>query len=744
MQDLIRLQLRGPASPKPIPVLVDTGRKISSQMEMMLRKLGLTPSPGEPPYDLHHAEGRSILDPALSFREAGVRENHVVVFLPRTTPAPAPTRPTADEPERFRAWTPPAEAVVVLVDAVEEVQQGKRTEFELENLLPAAQNGAATSKEKLQVLRVIRRFALTQGIPWAAQLLRDGDAQVRGNAVQVLASLQADDRLAELRPLLADPSGKVRGEAARAIARFEWEDSAPAILALLEDADPDARAGATGALGLIPVRDRESRLLRRLEDPDGNVRAVAVEELAERRSPALESRLEEFLRHPSEEVRRAACRAAGLLKRESSIPSLLRLLEQDREIAEAAMRALVELKARQASELIRVRLDEKYPWNQREALLALVRLGTVEPRDAARVAGKKDTLLSTAAIAAYRELNARAEIAPFLQDEDPETQAAACGALGGPEELRRLRTFLDHRLAPVRAAALSGLAAREVQEAATEITPLLLDANPLVRMEAVNCLDRLEYLPAARSIAALLADEAVGVRVMASAALRRLGSPDVCVDLLPHLSHPRSRVRLLSLRLLQEFDARDAAPAIERLLQDPFPALRSTAAVRLARLGSESSAPALRARLADPSGRVRWAAATALASFGDRTAVRGAFDPEREPESFDFALLNGAREPVLWKRLRDTRIASEISGTPAAVVAAIAERAGAVAELNSEFRERPAPSPEEIVPIRARSRTTLLTALLETVTEQEILLEAGRIRVVRKRDAAVEWKGWIG
>jgi HEAT repeat protein len=737
VQDLIRIQLRGPASPKPVPLLVDAASKISSQMELYFRKLGLKPDAGDPAYDLHHTEGRTILNPALSLREAGVRENHVLVLLPRAVSAPE-----APPPPPPRQGNP--SAVDDFERAARAVRAGLRSPLDLDALLPAAQEAATSGKDKCMTLGTIKLMKLSAGLPWVVRQLRAAEAKVREDAIRVLHRLQAEDSAGEIRLLLSDPSGRVRGQAAETLARFGWEESAPAILAMLEDPDPQARAGATRALATMPLKGREARFLRLMEDGDPSVRAEAVESLARIDSAMLRNKLEDLFRDPEEEVRQAACRAAGELKLKTAIPSLLILLMKDEPVARAAMRALADLDAREASDLIRARLDEKYEWDQRDAIAALTRLGTVEPRDVARFATHRDSSLRAATVAALTKAKAGAELLPFLADANPEIQALACEAVGGPPELRRLRTFLSHRSPEVRATALHGLALNDVRDAVPEITPLLLDTDPRVRSQAVQALERFEYLPAARPIAALLGDEDASVRYIAAAALLRMGTPDLCSDLLPLLSHPQSRARTMAARLLQEFDARDAVPAIAALLRDPHPFVRGIAADRLARLGAETSAAAIRELLADPNRGVRWSAATALGSFGDSSRIQAALDPEREPESLSFTLLNGAKEPMLWKRLRDTRVASELSGPPSKIIAAIAEQAGVPVELSEEFHGRPAPSPEDFPPILPRSRMTLLTALSGTMDDHEFILEPGRIRLVRERDAAAEWMGWIG
>ncbi|MBI3854196.1 MAG: HEAT repeat domain-containing protein [Planctomycetes bacterium] len=544
MEELIRIRLRGPGSSSPVPILVDASRKISSQIEMFLRKLGLQIDSGDPAYDVHHAESRKILDSSRSFREAGVRENHVLVLLPRVAPPPPPPEPPPEACDHgLRPPRPPRkpEAIVAFETAVREVREGRRSLFELDAPLAAAAAVAADADHITRLFETIGRMKLLSGIPWAAEQLRNGSSKVREGAVRLLSRLQAEDRAGEIRPLLSDPSGEVRGQAALAMSRFDAEEAAPAVLALLEDPEPLARAGAAQALERIPVKGREDRYLKLLQDSEPVVREAAVDGLAEVAPAALRERLDRLLQDPLQEVRAAACRAARNLKHSAAIPSLLTLLRKEGPDADNAMRALADLGAKEVSDLLRLKLDGPSEWDQVNAVEMLTRLGTVERRDLLPFAAHKDEMLRQAAVKGFVRLGAREDIVPFLSDADPKVQVEACAALGGPAEIQRLRSFLSDRSPEVRSAAAKALAGLKVRDAAPELTPLLLDAEPGVRMNAVHALTELEYLPAVPSIAPMLGDEDIRVRLFSGVALRVLGSPALGPDLLPLLSAPHSR-----------------------------------------------------------------------------------------------------------------------------------------------------------------------------------------------------------
>lgn len=717
MEELIRIRLHGPASSKPVLVLVDASKALSALTPMFLRKLGWPPESKDPQLQFHHAEGHSILDPSRSLRDSGVRENHALVLLPLASRRP---EPRADPIAALRA----AEA------------------SELEALLPAAMDAATNVREKLSLGRIIARRRIAGGVPWAIRMLRDPDGSVVDAAVRILTRLRAEDRQEEIRTLLADPSGTARGGAARVLCRFDRPESRDVeIAALADDAHPAARAGAAVALSRLSIKGRESRLIRLLDDADASVRAAALGSLEDLESPALRTRIPDLLRDPSVDVRRNACDAASRLDAREGIPALIdNTRHEDFLLRKSALLALAELHALEAADAVRERLADGDGFVASAALSALTLLGVVTAEDAVRFGSHSDSGMRRSVVEALEKAGATKEIAPFLSDPDPSVQARACQAVGGPEAIRRLKGFLSHADPAVRACAADGLSRWSVREAAPDITALLSVDDEYPRFAALNALVRLDVASAVPSIVPLLDDPGV-VRQDASETLLQLGTPELCGRLRGLLAHPFDRTRLEAIRLLQAFDERSAVPDLLPLLHDPAPWVRNGAIFALAVLGTESLAPELRRLLADPDSHVRIRAASALAFFGDRNALRGAVPP-RDLIPSDCALLNAAREPVLWRRLRDLRMEGDLSGSSAELVAALARQAGLQADLGPLSRVNVWHRPDEPPAFRARSRITVLEAL-ERSHHREMILEPGRVRIVRAREAVEEWSAWL-
>lgn len=727
MEELIRIQLRGPVSANPLPLLVDASRKLSTLMPLFLRKLGL---PNDLPVDVHHAESRSILDPALPVRQGNVRENHVLVLLPRAAPPPASPKGKSG-------------AIPDLEEACVGLSSGKTTLADVEALFPAAAEAALSSRQKIDLARTVGRRKLAAAESWAAGLLQDADAAVRRSGLQVLMFLRPKDRAEEIKPLLSDPSGGVRGEAALLLARLGRTEIAPVVRAMLEDPDPGARSRAAKSAEWLPMKGREAKLRDLLRDPHPTVRAAAVSTLAELDSPMLHASLPDLFRDPEPEVRRSLCQAAVRLDAREVAPHLVACLrDPDESLRREAIRAVGMLDAREATEDLRRCLDATDEWLLFDVLEALTALGTVEPGDVARFSTHESGTLRSAVVAALEKSGSAREIAPFLSDPDPGVQVRACGAVG---EIRRLEEYLAHPQQEVRRAALDGLARRNARDAGPRVVPLLQDTDRFVRGRALQTLEHLDYLPAIPSLPALLDDPDGTTRGWASLALRGLGAAEACPDLRRLLPHSRMETRRAALQLLEEFDDREAVPAILPLLRDPDPSVRRNAVEALAHLGAETSAQEIRSLLRDPVRAVRIAAATALGTFGDTTAIRGAFDTDDDPEWLDFLLLKGAADPILWKRLRDTRVASDHEGHPREIVAALAAQAGIPADPGPSFRIRYPQLPGAPPLIRARSGMTLLTALGRATWEQnrDWILDPGRVRIVTKRQAIEEGRARI-
>ncbi|MFC9994732.1 fumarate reductase/succinate dehydrogenase flavoprotein subunit [Nocardia sp. NPDC127526] len=213
-----------------------------------------------------------------------------------------------------------------------------------------------------------------------------------------------------------------------------------------------------------------------------------------------------------------------------------------------------------------------------------------------------------------------AELAPFLDDPDPQVRATALAVLteGAPDGFGdRLIAALGDPDAQVRAAAVAGL--RELVEilpAASGLAVHTESPDPLVRAAVVDLLRALR-----RGTPELFAKAAVDpdhrVRIEAVNGL-------VSLDDWPALTgaaHDDSReVRIAAARGLATIGA-GGLDTVRLLVGDRDPLVRAAALTALSRLGTADDAPTLAAALRDSAWQVREGAARGLPSAGPELAA---------------------------------------------------------------------------------------------------------------------------
>ena len=183
-----------------------------------------------------------------------------------------------------------------------------------------------------------------------------------------------------------------------------------------------------------------------------------------------------------------------------------------------------------------------------------------------------------------------------------------------PQNVERLRKFLDNEVPRVRATAVNALVTLDVEDAARIAVMALEDSDEFVRATAAKLVGDQEDPNLAGFLEQrILRDPSALVRRRAAQALRRAGGPQSGEVLVSALSDPDQDVRLAVLRAV-----RDLAPGqgVERLIeileQDPVWELRVQAAVALGTSSRPAARDALQAAEDDPVEFVRSAATKAL------------------------------------------------------------------------------------------------------------------------------------
>jgi HEAT repeat protein/ATP/ADP translocase len=209
-----------------------------------------------------------------------------------------------------------------------------------------------------------------------------------------------------------------------------------------------------------------------------------------------------------------------------------------------------------------------------------------------------------------------------MNDLDPVIRRVSVEILGNmsvPEATTALVEALMDGDAPVRVAALRGLARAQAAGALLEIAASLADPDPDVRYQAVDTLPQLARYP--RGIAVyvepLLADEDLLVRAHAALALLQGSDHPKARKMLHKMaSDPRPLARVRALNALGECADVSAFDLTVAALEDGQPIVRKAAAGALAALHPQNAWPHLIRHLNDDEPFVRQALAEALGKVG--------------------------------------------------------------------------------------------------------------------------------
>jgi len=403
------------------------------------------------------------------------------------------------------------------------IRQAAQFELAARKAIPTFK-AALSSDAPLARLHAIWGLGQTGVVEPLVEILKNPDAEVRGQAAKVLGDRRFAQAFPALLALLQDPSPRVRSFAAIALGKLAQKEATGPLLGMLEEnADRDAWLRHAGVMGLVG---------------SGDVPALAATS-----------------GHPSASVRLAALLALRRLGREEIA---VFLEDKDPAVVFEAARAIHDAPINGAMpKLAKMLLNQKLPdkaWSR--AIDAAYRIG--EPGllgpfvlradvpegavvDALHAFGEwadpsgRDRILHvwrpipTRGPEAARDILGCAIDRLLESGSDPIKQAAAtaAGALGMKKVAPQITALVWKGNPWVRIAALKALAALKDDSLAGAVTVAASDKDPNVRKEATKLLAQLK-LPNSVALLEKSASEEgpIGARQNAIAALSQFATPE--------------------------------------------------------------------------------------------------------------------------------------------------------------------------------------------------------------------------
>lgn len=183
----------------------------------------------------------------------------------------------SDREQALRALVgdPDEEVRKAVGEALEKVEAGMQLETIIGHL--EGDNRAFMARAILSLGKIHSE----QAIPPLIKVLSEGDANMRGLALQVLGEKKHPKTIMHIGKHLKDPDPAVRVHAADALGNFPDKRLVPHLAALLGSDDDALVCSALTSLGKIGVPEAEEPIIGALRDPRPSVRKAAVLALAE-------------------------------------------------------------------------------------------------------------------------------------------------------------------------------------------------------------------------------------------------------------------------------------------------------------------------------------------------------------------------------------------------------------------------------------------------------------------------------
>ncbi|NMO22459.1 HEAT repeat domain-containing protein [Pyxidicoccus fallax] len=485
-----------------------------------------------------------------------------------------------------------------------------------------------------------------------ALLLNESFPELRESAIIALTKLQ-DPAVAPRLQAVAMEKSAVSPLAIDAILAFPRTPQTDAALcAVMMDGAPAEALAAGRAMrsrGGCPVDPIGERLARPATAASGLQAVVGLGPTAQ---PLL-GKVTPWLNQPDASLRLLAVEAVEAMGDASVVPALQKLYEQEAKGLEA-MRA----------DWVTQPLPERYgPGFDPASEASPVKSLTQQAGGEDKVAKHAQLLERVKALNAARAREAgRAVVQPRVptelhDDVDPErlrplaTLLRALGTLKAPGALELLKGYTQDASAPLRVAALTGLARlgpegvelakagllepeRDVQKAVAQVLAEAGDAGQAALVEmmpkmgsekllALDALTRGSGVPVSASAALqAVVSEGGAEAALAASLLGRMGAKDAVPTLIKALDESNSVARRDVLLALGAIGDAQAAEAVARDLYHDLPEVRAAAASALRKIGTPAQAESLDALKGDYFRTVRESAGAALTKDG--TAAEGA------------------------------------------------------------------------------------------------------------------------
>jgi HEAT repeat protein len=389
------------------------------------------------------------------------------------------------------------------------------------------------------------------------------------------------------------------GEAVRALGRLADPSSAAHLVRLLATVNESLVCSI--ALALVAIRDRSKQ-----QFGTGAIVERAFQNAPE--LPALREKLVQSVKRadPSEQL--ALGQLLAWIGDETTVPTLLALLEAPGAIAQVAGASLKQLASVAEPQLLQA-----------------LREGTAERRRLLiPIVGGRSS--------------ARDVLVECLEDKDASVRALACDALArasDPTVVPALFTLLadhDRRVAQAALGAIQALGSNETRE----LTLRAADStDERVRCAALRIIGYFAYPEGFERIAAAASDPNESVRDAALGGLPLFDDPRAAATLIDAAQGPSLRTRTSAIRALgQSSGGPLVLAALRSALNDESPWVRYYACQSLGKLRDEDATDLLAERLADGSGQVQVAAVDALAhlsgprAFEVLSAIVGSADAD--------------------------------------------------------------------------------------------------------------------
>ena len=257
----------------------------------------------------------------------------------------------------------------------------------------------------------------------------DSDQLPAADVQRLLAGLASDD--ACVREMSVRLIGTQKGEAVGA-----------ELVTRLTAADPNLRSVAALGLGLVEPGNALDPLIRALRDPVVDVRANSAWALGRIENGRALSPLAGLFNDDAEKVREAAVAAVGHMESTSTVPALIRVVQQDNSprVRRVAAWALGQLEARDAIDALGGVLARDADAGVRE--MAAWALGSIEDRRgaaplAAAIRSDAEDRVRETAVWAIGQLEDRSSIdilGAATSDRSPRVRGTAAWAIGQMDE----------------------------------------------------------------------------------------------------------------------------------------------------------------------------------------------------------------------------------------------------------------------------------------------------------------------